>query len=207
MWLCSSKVIERLRTTSTSTTASAPRTRAAAMPAARGEPSSRATRDASTMPECLRPEVAPVKDRGPSRAGGPRARPPGEPAEHRAQLARLHRHAVAEGDHLVRHGREARAGHEDTDQVERVRGGHHHGLRLLRAPPDRAQRLHRPGERELLADQPGDEAPAADLAARLERTERAQDDAPRRHARLAREEIAHDHTPAAEQLACEAHRP
>src|SRR5438093_1548814 len=69
-----------------------------------------------------------------------------------------------------------------------------------------AQRLHRLGERELLADQSGDEAPAADLAARLERAERAQDDAPRRHARLARDELAHDHTPAAEKLAREAHR-
>src|SRR5207249_11680662 len=202
MWLCSSKVIERLRTTSTSTTASAPRTRAAAMPAARGEPSSRAKRGSSTMPECCRLKAAPV-ERGPSRAGGPPARPPPEAAQHRAQLARFHRRAVAEGDHLVRHGREARAGHEDADQVERIRGGPPPGLRLLRAPPHRAQRLHRLGERELLADQSGDEAPAADLAARLERAERAQDDAPRRHARLARHELAHDHTPAAEKLAGE----
>src|SRR5437762_5497524 len=35
----------------------------------------------------------------------------------------LFRSAVAEGDHLVRHGREARAGHEDADQVERICGG------------------------------------------------------------------------------------
>src|SRR6266851_4565722 len=45
------------------------------------------------------------------------ARPPLEPAEHRAQLARLHRRTVAEGDHLVRHGRDARARDEDANQV------------------------------------------------------------------------------------------
>src|SRR5439155_17790915 len=47
---------------------------------------------------------------------------------------------------------------------------------------------------------------AADLTARVERTERAEQHAPRRHARLPREHLAHEDPPSPEQLAREAER-
>ena len=78
-------------------------------------------------------------------------------------------------------------GDEDADQVQRIGGGDEHDLAARRpAPAHRAQRLDRLGQRELLADEAGDEAAAAHLAARLEAAQRAEQLAPRRQARLAR---------------------
>src|SRR5207253_135478 len=74
-------------------------------------------------------------------------------------------------------------------------------------PADRTQRLDRLWQRELLADEAGDEAAAPHLPARLERAERAEQCAPRRDPRLARRELARHHAVATEELAREAHRP
>ena len=64
-----------------------------------------------------------------------------------------------------------------------------------------AQLVERLGQRELLADEAGDEPAAADLAARLEPAQRDEQIAPRRQARLAREQIAEHDAVAQQQLA------
>ena len=77
------------------------------------------------------------------------------------------------------------------------------GSRVLGRPAHRAQRVDRFGQGELLADEPGDEAPAADLAARLHAAVDLQQHAPRRRAHLARQQLAQHDAVAAQQLARE----
>ena len=57
-----------------------------------------------------------------------------------------------------------------------------------------------PRARELLADQTGDESPAANFAARFHAPQHDQQIAPRRRQRLARQQIAKHHAPAQQQL-------
>ena len=84
-------------------------------------------------------------------------------------------------------------GRDDADQVQRIAGREPHDLAALRLAAHGAQRLDRLGRRELLADEAADEAPAAQLAAHLEAAVDAQQIAPRRRLRLARQQIAeHD---------------
>ena len=66
---------------------------------------------------------------------------------------------------------------------------------------DLAQALDRLGQRELFAAHAGDEAAAADLAARFEPAVDARQLAPRRGVRLAREQAAEDDAVAAEEHA------
>ena len=61
-----------------------------------------------------------------------------------------------------------------------------------------AQRLDRFRQRELLADEAGDEAPAAHLTARLQSAIDAEQRPPRRHQSLAGEKLAHDDAVAAQ---------
>src|SRR3989442_6811115 len=130
-----------------------------------------------------------------------------EAAQHGAELAGLDGHTVAERHDLARGRREARTRQQDPHQVERVGGRHDDQLARLVAPPDGTQRLDRLGQRELLADEPGDEAAASHLAARLERTQRAEQRPPRGDPRLARRQLACHDAVAAEGLAPEGRRP
>src|SRR5439155_7583846 len=140
--------------------------------------------------------------------GQPAALCPGatQPREHVAQLARLGGYAVAERDDLPSDRRDARPRHEEAHDVQRVGSSDDHHLGLLRPAPHGAQRLDRLGERELLADEPADEAPAPHLASRLECAERAEEHTPARHPRLASHELADDDAVAAETLPREAER-
>src|SRR5690606_4179938 len=90
-------------------------------------------------------------------------------------------------------GGDARAGEENTGQVERVDRADTHVLAALRLLADAAQRLEGFGERVLLADEAGHEAAAADGSPRLETAQRAQDLAPRDCERLLLHHVAeHD---------------
>src|SRR6185369_1954248 len=100
------------------------------------------------------------------------------------------RDAVAERYDFTRCGRHPCAWNQDADEVQGVGSRHDRGFGGVVAAADGAEGFDGFGERELLADEAGDEAAAADLAARLEGAKGAEEDAPRWHARLAGEELA-----------------
>src|SRR5439155_26060192 len=109
--------------------------------------------------------------------------------------------AVPEDDAVPGDGGHPRPRREDADQVERIAGRDSEVFPLRLAAPHRAQRVDRFGERELLARKTRDEAPAADLAARLRATQDAEDLAPRRSERLPRRQLAQQNAVAAQELA------
>ena len=69
-----------------------------------------------------------------------------------------------------------------------------------RRAADRPQQIDRFGSRELLAEKAGDEAAAANFAARFHAPQRDQQVAPRRRQRFSREQIAEHDAPAQQQL-------
>src|SRR2546426_11582372 len=79
-------------------------------------------------------------------------------------------------------------------------GGQDDCLGVVAGAPARREGFARLGLGELLADEPVDEAPAADLAAGLEAPEDRQEHPPRRGVALPDEEVAEDDAVAAEQL-------
>ena len=119
----------------------------------------------------------------------------------RARLERRQRHAVAPQDRVADHRRYPRPRRHDADQVERIGGRDAHQLADGRRRAHRAQLVERLGQRELLADEAGHEAPAADLAAGLEPTQRHRQLAPRRQRGLAHQQIAEHHAVASQELA------
>ncbi len=92
---------------------------------------------------------------------------------------------------------------EDADQVQRIDGAQHDELIDLLHLPHRAQPADRIGGGELLAAEAGDEAPAADLAARFEAPVDAHQVAPGRQLRLALQHRSEDDAVALEQRACD----
>src|SRR5437660_456817 len=70
-------------------------------------------------------------------------------------------------------------GREDADEVQGIGAAHGDELTGGRLAPHRAQRSHRLGERVLLSGESAHEAPAPDLAPRLEAAVHAQDVPPR----------------------------
>src|SRR6202008_348737 len=89
----------------------------------------------------------------------------------------------------------------DADEVQRIRRGEEDDLAAVVRAAYRAQRVDRLRQRELLADESGDEAAAAHLAARLHAAQHAEHGPPRRRQALAREELADDDAVAPEQAA------
>src|SRR5690606_12087018 len=75
------------------------------------------------------------------------------------------------------------------------------------APPDGAQQVERLRAGELLAREAGDEAAAANLAARLHAAERTGEVAPGRRQRLPDQEVAEDDAPPRQELAGEGFGP
>ena len=99
---------------------------------------------------------------------------------------------------------ELRAGGQDADEVQRVGAGQRHEGVGARLAPDLAQHADRLRQRELLAGKAGDEAAAADFAARFEPAIDAQQVAPRRQPwRLAFEQPPEHDAVAAQQRARE----
>src|SRR5439155_980168 len=82
------------------------------------------------------------------------------------------RHAVAIQEAVAAQGGQPRAGREDADEIERIGARERSVMPLARLAARLAQQRNRLGRGGLLAAEAGDEAPAPDLAARLE--ERAQ---------------------------------
>src|SRR6185503_16861210 len=96
-------------------------------------------------------------------------------------------------------GRDARAGGDDPDEVERVAGREADDIAHRARAADGTERLERLGQRELLADEAVDQAAAADLAAHLQAAIDADQIAPRGRPGLPRQQIAEDH-PVAPQV-------
>src|SRR5207302_2043824 len=110
------------------------------------------------------------------------------------------RHAVAIQQAVAAQGGQPRAGREDADEIERIGARERSVMPLARLAARLAQQRDRLGRGVLLAAEAGDEAPAADLAARLEAPAAHQQVAPRRQPLgLAREQPPEHHAPAAEQ--------
>src|SRR5439155_9349552 len=133
------------------------------------------------------------------RGGGGRLPAP-EAAAERAQWRHIDGDAVAVGDGKRRERRHTLAGDDDADEVERIGGRQDDRPGVLPRAPDRPEGFDRLGQGELLADEPVDEAPAADLAAGLEAPEDRQEHPPRRGVALPNEEVAEDDAVAAEEL-------
>src|SRR5205823_12590365 len=89
---------------------------------------------------------------------------------------------------------------DNADQVERVGAAQRDKRAARLLAPHRAEQPDRFGKRVLLARKPADEAPAADLAARLEPAVHAQQVAPRREQGLARHDPPEPDPVAAQQL-------
>ena len=96
--------------------------------------------------------------------------------------------------------RDARAGGDDAGEVERVGRGHGVERAGGRRAPHLAQHRHGVGQRVLLARHAGDEAAAANLAARFETAVDARELAPRRRGGLAGQQPP-EHDPVAPQQA------
>src|SRR5579875_85463 len=103
-----------------------------------------------------------------------------------------HYGSVPEGDELAGHGRDAIAGQEDADQVERVGGGKRHHLAARLALSGGAQALDGDGQSELLAEKAADEATAADLPPIFHAAEGHQELPPSRQVRLPGQQITKD---------------
>ena len=93
-------------------------------------------------------------------------------------------------------------GGDDAGQVERIGTGQRHQFQGLGAAAHLAQESDRLGERELLPRGQGEEAPAAQLAARLAAAVDRDQLAPRRQLRLPRTEAPEHHPVAIQQHAC-----
>ncbi len=91
-----------------------------------------------------------------------------QPAQHRAQWADVARNSVRVGDHLAGVRRDARAGGENADEVQRIGGGDDDGLVVFFSAARGAEKLDRLGQRELLAGEAVDEPAAANFSARFE---------------------------------------
>ena len=98
----------------------------------------------------------------------------------------------------------ARPGEHDADEVDRVDSADVHTLSGVLLAADATEGLDGLREGVLLADEAGDEATAADGAARLEAAEGAEDLAPGDGERLACDDIAEDDAVAEEQDAGDA---
>src|ERR1051325_436044 len=120
----------------------------------------------------------------------------------RAQRVAFHHRdgrAVAVGDAVAGDGADALAAGENAGEVERIGGADDVQNVIGRGAADLAQFLDRLGQRELLAGHAGDEAAAADLAARVAAAVDARQVAPRRGVGLARGELAEDDAVAAKE--------
>jgi hypothetical protein len=103
---------------------------------------------------------------------------------HLSALHRRDRQPVLQQDAAAVDRGHARFGREDADQIQRVGRAQHHQLAGLLALAHRAQPPDRVGGGELLAAEAGDEAPAADLAARFQPSVDPDELAPWREVRL-----------------------
>ena len=103
------------------------------------------------------------------------------------------RHAVAERDPGGRAGGNPFAEADDAGKVQRIHRAHRHQRAVRRCAADPPQGLDRFGQGKLLAGDAGHEPPPADLAARLQAAELAQQVAPRHGERLACEERLERH--------------
>jgi len=110
------------------------------------------------------------------------------------------RHAIDEDERVAVQGRDAGAGGDDSGEVERVGGGDAHGLAGARTAAHGPKRVDGLRQRVLLADEAGDEAAAAQDAARLHAAQRAHDVAPGDGERLAGDDVAEDDAVAQQQL-------
>src|ERR1700733_10204652 len=91
---------------------------------------------------------------------------------------------------------------DDAEEIERIGAGQRHVVPFLRSAPRLAQQRDRLGQRVLLAAEALDEAPAAQLTARLQTAAAHQQVAPRRQpVCFARQQPPEQHAPAAQQRA------
>ena len=110
--------------------------------------------------------------------------------------------AIAIQNAIARERGHACAGREHADEIERIGGRDSHLLTGVGLAANVTQQPDGLRRRELLAGESGDEAPATNLAARLEAAAAHQQIAPRRQpARFARGEAPEDHAPATQQRA------
>jgi hypothetical protein len=108
--------------------------------------------------------------------------------------------AVAVADFATGDGRDALAGKNDADEVERVGSGDG-DLLSRRLIAGRVQGCDGFGEGKLLTSEAGDEAAAADLAAGFEAAEDVEEVAPPGGVGFAGEEVAEEDAVAGEELA------
>ena len=94
--------------------------------------------------------------------------------------------------------RQPRTGGDDAEQIQRIGAGQRDVLLRVGPAPHLAQQRHGVRRRVLLARKAGDEAAAANLAARLQAAAAREDLAPRRQpARFAREQLPENARPSA----------
>ena len=91
-------------------------------------------------------------------------------------------------------------------EVQRIPRAHPRALPRALQPPHAAKRVDRLGERVLLAEKPGHEAPPSRQPARLAPPQRSQHVAPRHGEALARRQLAEDDAVAREELTGDAIR-
>src|SRR5262245_18105286 len=125
------------------------------------------------------------------------------------RFSRFNRNAIAERDERIRCRRNARAGQNDADEIQRIARRNFQFLRCAAAAlraSQRAKRFHSLRQRELLADKPVHETASADLATKLHATVLNEQIAPRRVERLSSKQFAEHHAIALQQSFCDLFR-